>query len=115
MIAGQEAKSAFERAKELKRGQNLSNWLYGKQQSLAQKEAYNKGIEAEMLQTKVGNDYNLAMEPFKREINQKSLAYQKANAGKDAIPFEQTAEYQDILNRIAAKQKAEYSAGQQTL
>lgn len=109
MIAVQEAKDAFERTKQLKKQQNLVNWLYGKQQRLYNIEQQNKAIESEMQQFKWQQDWNNMQEPFKKELEQASLAYNKENSNNSNAPaFETTDTYKKIMERFSLAQSNLY-------
>jgi hypothetical protein len=111
-VAGQEAKAAFQRAKDLKRGQNLSNWLYSKQQGLVQREAYDKALGLEELQQQLGIEYNAAKEPYIQELRNAQAKYEAANRNNPkALPYEQTEEYRELSNRIQSDLSKVASSG----
>lgn len=68
MASAQEAKAAFERAKGLKRGQNLANWLFGKQQRLEGINEWNRNLDLEMARNKWSQIYNNELSPYEIQL-----------------------------------------------
>lgn len=68
MASAQEAKAAFERAKGLKRGQNLANWLFGKQQRLEGINEWNRNLDLETARNKWSQIYNNELSPYEIQL-----------------------------------------------
>ena len=68
MASAQEAKAAFERAKGLKRGQNLANWLFGKQQRLEGINEWNRNLDLETTRNKWSQIYNNELSPYEIQL-----------------------------------------------
>lgn len=68
MASAQEAKAAFERAKSLKRGQNLANWLFGKQQRLEGINEWNRNLDLETARNKWSQIYNNELSPYEIQL-----------------------------------------------
>lgn len=111
MVSAQEAKAAFERAKDLKRGQNLTNWLFGKQQSVLQREQAQKGIEEQILRDRLStqweNDYKNAQVALENA--------RKAYKPVDNTPWEASNDYKIALEKYNNDLKEARRRGQKEL
>lgn len=111
MVSAQEAKATFERAKDLKRGQNLTNWLFGKQQSVLQREQDQKWIEEQVLRDRLStqweNDYKNAQVALENA--------RKAYKPVDNTPWEASNDYKIALEKYNNDLKKARRRGQKEL
>lgn len=70
-----EAKAAFERAKDLKRGSNLNNWLFEKEKDWRDRIARQNTLEENVVRQQLASDWETAEEAADNEFRNAKLAY----------------------------------------